>query len=202
MNIIGNGGLAKQIKDVVDSIHTYSISQKGKVTALLNAGYLQDDDERVHNPYIIGFATLDNISEREVAYHILANEEHRTIGTLISPYATVSQDAQIAEGGVVLHRAFIGPGASLDTNVLVGTGAIIEHDSLIGEHSVILTGAIVNGGCNIGCRCMIGSGAVIIHGINICDDVTIGAGAIVIEDITVPGTYVGNPCRIVGVPLP
>lgn len=195
MNIIGDGSLAKQIRDVIDSIHTYSISQKGKITALLNAGYLQDDDERVYNPYIIGFASFDNISEREVAYHILANEEHRTIGTLISPYATVSQDAVIDKGGVVLHRAFIGPGAVLDTNVLVGTGAIIEHDAMIGQHSVVLTGAIVNGNCNIGCRCMIGSGAVIIHGITICDDVTIGAGAVVIENITEPGTYVGNPCR-------
>jgi sugar O-acyltransferase (sialic acid O-acetyltransferase NeuD family) len=190
MNLIGNGSLAKQIKDVVSTINTYSISQKGRIR-------LTELD--LDASFIIGFASLDDISKREDMFDKL--KLGYKAGTIISPHATVSQDATIEEGGVILHHAFVGPGVLLDTNVLIGTAAVVEHDSLVGPHSVVLTGAIINGNCNIGSRCMIGSGAVLIHGIKICDDVTIGAGAVVIEDVTHPGTYVGNPARIVGVPI-
>ena len=56
-------------------------------------------------------------------------------------------------------------------------------------------GAILCGRTVIGNRCMIGAGAVVIDQIKICDDVTVGANAVVVKDITVPGTYVGNPAR-------
>jgi len=195
MNIIGNGSLAKQIKDVIDSFNTYSISCKGKIETVLGAEYLEDNDKRVNDSYLIGFASLDNLFVREEVFEHLC-KEGKQIGVIISPKATVSADAyHIGEGCVVLHNAFIGSKVFLEQNVLIGTGAIVEHDSCIGPHSVVLTGAIINGKCNIGQRCMIGSGAVIINNISICDDVKIGAGAVVTKHIDEPGTYVGIPAR-------
>ena len=44
----------------------------------------------------------------------------------------------------------------------------------------------------IGNRVSIGSNATILP-MRICDDVVIGAGAVVTKDITVSGTYAGNP---------
>lgn len=191
MNIIGSGGLAKQIKDVVNSFFTYSITYGGRITITEN------DDTK---PYVIGVGSLKEINVREEIYDKL-KKEGKKVGSIVAPSAKVSPDITMEEGAVILNNVFIGPGALLDVNVLIGTGAIVEHDVLIGQHTVILTGAIVNGNCNIGCRCMIGSGAVLIHGIKICDDVTIGAGAVVIEDIVEPGTYVGCPAERVGVPI-
>lgn len=177
MRIIGDGGLATQIKDVIDSFNCYSISARGRV---------QEAEIT-----IIGFASLEHLEKREEAF----NKYEKDIGTLIAPSATVSQDAYIDKGCVILHDAFVGPGTLLGLNVLVGTKAIIEHNSIIGNHSVVLTGAIVNGNCKIGRRCMIGSGAIIIQGIEICDDVKIGAGTVVIDNILESGIYVGNPSR-------
>ena len=176
MNLVGDGGLARQIRDVIDSFNCYSISCGGRV--------------QESTAWLVAFASLDSLEKREEAYDLL-QLEYKTIGTLISPKATVSPTARIEQGGVILHDVFIGPGASLDVNVLVGTRAVVEHGSLIGQHSVVLTGAIVNGGVNIGCRVMIGSGAIILQDVAICDDVKIGAGSIITKNITEPGVYVG-----------
>lgn len=194
MNIIGNGGLSKQIVDVVNTFTTYSITHKGRIKPQLNALYLSDVSSKINDSYIIGFAALNNLEEREAVVQHLFNEGKK-LDTIIAPSAIVSQDATIEPGAVILHKAFIGPGVLLDLNVLVGTGVIIEHDSMVGQHSVVLTGAIINGDCNIGCRNMIGSGAIIIQGIRTCDDVYIGAGAVVVKDILEPGTYIGNPAK-------
>jgi acetyltransferase-like isoleucine patch superfamily enzyme len=48
---------------------------------------------------------------------------------------------------------------------------------------------------SIGNRVYIGSGATILP-IAICDDVVIGAGAVVTRDIDKPGSYAGNPARL------
>ena len=187
MNLIGNGGLAKQIASVVDSFQTYSITYGGRIT-------LTDDDDS--KPYIIAFASMNDLSDREWMYNKLVGEG-KTIGSIVAPSAKVSPDIHLSRGAVILEGAYIGPGVHLDVKVLVGTRAIIEHDSNIGQHSIVLTGAIVNGGCNIGCRVMIGSGAVVINDITIVDDVTVGAGAVVVNDLIEPGTYVGCPARLI-----
>ena len=46
----------------------------------------------------------------------------------------------------------------------------------------------------IGNRVSIGSNATIMP-VNIVDDVVIGAGSVVTKDITISGTYAGNPAR-------
>ena len=47
----------------------------------------------------------------------------------------------------------------------------------------------------IGNRVSIGSNATILP-VRIVDDVVIGAGAVVTRDIATPGTYAGNPARL------
>jgi acetyltransferase-like isoleucine patch superfamily enzyme len=47
----------------------------------------------------------------------------------------------------------------------------------------------------IGSRVSIGSNATIMP-VTIVDDVVIGAGSVVTRDITAPGTYAGNPARL------
>ena len=47
----------------------------------------------------------------------------------------------------------------------------------------------------IGSNVSIGSNATILP-VNICDNVVIGAGSVVTKDIVKPGTYVGNPAKL------
>ena len=55
----------------------------------------------------------------------------------------------------------------IGANVLINTGAIIEHDTQISSHSQIAPGAILAGNVNVGEGSIIGMGARIIQGISI-----------------------------------
>lgn len=81
---------------------------------------------------------------------------------------------QVGEHGVQLMKGAIVYGSAvLGANVVVNTGAQIDHDCVIGSHCVIAPGAILCGGVMLGEACFI------------------GAGAIIVEDVTLdPGTFV------------
>ena len=74
---------------------------------------------------------------------------------------------------------------------------MLFRSSIIGDHVHVSTGAIVNGDCEIGDGCFIGSGAIISNGVKICSGTLIGAGSVVLRDISVSGTYMGNPVRFI-----
>lgn len=98
--------------------------------------------------------------------------------------------------------SIICPGSILTTNITIGKHVIINlnctihHDVKIGNFSTISPGVNLCGNVKVGELCFIGANSVIREKISICDNVTIGAGAVVVKDITEPGIYIGNPCKI------
>lgn len=117
--------------------------------------------------------------------------------TLIDNHAVVSPRARIGDGTVILRNAFVNAGAIIGANCIINTGAMIEHSSIIGNHVHISTGVIINGDCTVGDGCFVGSGAIVSNGVSICANTLIGAGSVVYRDITIPGTYMGNPVRFI-----
>ena len=115
--------------------------------------------------------------------------------TLVSPRAQVGFEAQLGRGVFVAHLAHVGPAAVIRDGCIVNTGAVIDHESMIGRCTHVSVNATVAGRCTIGDRVFLGAGAVVIDGITIADDVTVGAGAAVVCDLREPGTYVGVPAR-------
>lgn len=107
--------------------------------------------------------------------------------------------ASFGIGVHLLTGCKIGVNARINDNVTINTGAIIEHDVIIGAHSHIAPGAVICGSCEIGERCFIGAGAIVADGIKIGNDCIIGAGAVVIRDVLDNQTVVGNPARAIGV---
>lgn len=112
--------------------------------------------------------------------------------SIISPLSVVTPNSFIGEGCAVLSGAIINR-ATLSRHVVVNTGAIIEHDCVLGDNTFIGPGAIVGGGVSIGDDCFIGLGAKIRNGISISSGITVGMGAIVTRDLTEPGIYYGSP---------
>jgi acetyltransferase-like isoleucine patch superfamily enzyme len=115
-------------------------------------------------------------------------------------------------------RAFIGPFVEIQRGVEIGSGTRIQSHSFVCElvtigsdcvvaHGVMFindtyaTGRPAGGDRNLwkptrlGDRVYVGSNATILP-VSICSDVVIGAGAVVTRDILVPGTYAGNPARL------
>jgi len=113
---------------------------------------------------------------------------------------------------------FIGPFVEIQKDVTIGRGTRIQSHSFIcelvtiGQDCIVAHGVMFindlfsNGGpargdkkfwkpTQVGSRVSIGSNATILP-VQICDDVVIGAGSVVTRDISVPGTYAGNPARL------
>ena len=125
-------------------------------------------------------------------------EEYEKIGarfeSLIAPTAIITPNSRIGEGcaimaGAIINRAF------LSENVIVNSGAIVEHDCKIGKNSFVGPGAVIGGFTSIGENCFIGLGAKIGNGLTIGDNITVAMGAIVNRDLTEPGIYHGFPLK-------
>lgn len=114
--------------------------------------------------------------------------------TIIAPTAVVTCHSEVGEGCAVLHRAVVNR-ARLGRNVVVNTGAIVEHDCIIGDNSFVGPGAVIGGGVRIGRNCFVGLGANIRNGVEIADGIAIGMGTVVTRDLISPGFYRGNPLR-------
>ena len=109
---------------------------------------------------------------------------------------------------------FVGPFCEIQRSVTIGRGTRVQSHTLICElvtigeecfigHGVMFVNDRFRGGpargdrsrweaTVVGNRVSIGSNATLLP-VHICDDVVIGAGSVVTRDITVPGTYAGNP---------
>lgn len=89
-----------------------------------------------------------------------------------------------------------------------GVGLVVHAGTRIGSdvtlrHNVTL-GARERGGAapRIGDHADIGAGALIIGPMTIGEGAQVGAGSVVLHDVPSHGTVVGNPGRLVGVPVP
>lgn len=112
---------------------------------------------------------------------------------------------------------FVGPFVEIQANVIIGPGTRIQSHSFICEHvtigarcfighGVIFANDLFRAGAPdpdsanwgrtfIKDEVSIGSNATILP-VRICRGAVIGAGAVVTRDILIPGTYAGNPARL------
>lgn len=110
--------------------------------------------------------------------------------SLISENTLISRSTKVGEGSAVLPGAILNK-VTAGTNVVVNSGAIIEHDSIVGNNCFIGPGAVIGGNVNIGDDCFIGLGAKIRNGVSIPSGTIIGMGSLVTKDIHEPGIYYG-----------
>lgn len=115
--------------------------------------------------------------------------------TLISPHAIVTEHSEVGKGSAIMTGAIINR-AKLGKHVVVNSGAIVEHDCMVGDNSFIGPGAVIGGFTQIGENCFIGLGARIGNGLRIGANVTVAMGAVVNKDLTEPGIYHGNPLKL------
>lgn len=114
---------------------------------------------------------------------------------LVHPSAFVADSATLEPGTQVMPGASIGPNARLGRGVLVNTGAILDHDVVVAQASVIDPGAVLTGRVRVGREVEIGSGAVLIPDSAVGDGATVGAGAVVVQPVEAGTTVVGVPAR-------
>lgn len=115
---------------------------------------------------------------------------------VVHPSAVISPDAEVGEGAVIAHGAFIGSLARVGKNFYGAKGASIGHDAVIGDHVRVGVGAFVGGHAVIGENAFIGSGAMLKDRIRIGEYSVVGIGSAVFSDVESNTTVMGNPARI------
>lgn len=119
------------------------------------------------------------------------------LSVIVHPSATVSKDAILGPGSVVLAQAVINIDAVIGMAAIINSGAVVEHDCCLGKGVHISPNATLAGGANVGDGSWIGLGASIVQRINIGSQVIVGAGSVIIQDVPDQVTVVGIPARVV-----
>ena len=112
----------------------------------------------------------------------------------VGPFTEIQKGVVIGDRCRIQSHSFICELVTIGNDCFIGHGVMFINDTFS-------SGAPAGGDSSkwkstkIGNRVSIGSNATLLP-VSICDDVVIGAGAVVTKDITEPGTYVGNPTRM------
>lgn len=196
--IIGTGGHASVITDIIKALNDYTI--KGYLDDAYNR-YTQSDDliydgiehiERYKGCYFV-IAIGDN-QQRAAVYHRLGLDD-KYFATIIHPTATISSNVTIQAGTVVMHHAVIQANTCIAKQCIINTKACVEHDNDIRSFTHIGPNATLAGNVHVGSKCLLGASATVIPNITIQDNVVVGAGSTVINDIQSDLTVVGSPAK-------
>jgi sugar O-acyltransferase (sialic acid O-acetyltransferase NeuD family) len=116
--------------------------------------------------------------------------------TVIHPTAHLSPSARLGKGCHLLPQSVVHTRSILGNNVLINSGAIVEHDCVLGNHVHVATGAMIAGGVEIGWGTLVGIGATVRQGVRIGKEAIIGAGAAVVRDVPDKVVAMGVPAKV------
>lgn len=201
--LVGGGGHCKSVIDVAESagyeiLGVLDMPENVGKDVLAYKVIGTDDDIPAYADNVEFVITVgqikSNATRKKIAERIA--KAGGKLATVIAVDAYVSKYAEIGEGTVVMHKAFVNAGAKVGKNCIINTMVNIEHDVVICDFCHISTGAMVNGDCKIERNCFIGSQCVLANGITISEGIILGAGSFVRKSITEQGVYFGNPATI------
>ena len=197
--LIGGGGHCKSCIDVIEKEDKYTISGILEKTDKPNEdilGYpILGTDDMIEGLAAEGYLFLITVGQikspliREKIFQRVKSANGK-LPVIISPFASVSRHAQIAEGTIVMHHVLVNADAKVGSCCILNSGCLIEHDSTIGDFCHISTSAVVNGTVTIGNKCFIGSKSLINNNLTICDSVIVPSGSKTTLNITKPGIFV------------
>jgi sugar O-acyltransferase (sialic acid O-acetyltransferase NeuD family) len=201
--VIGGGGHAKVVIGVLKkSAHdVVGYTDRRDRGAILSVPYLGDDDIlaefiRIQGRCwaIVGVGKTD-VSARRITLQTELGALGFEFPVIISPRAVVNEEIGLGPGTAVLDGVVVNSGTEVGRACILNTHSTVEHDCRIGDNVHIAPGVTLSGGVTIGDNCMIGTGSNIIQKVSICADCLVGAGSTVVKDMTIPGTYAGNPAK-------
>lgn len=206
MVIIGAGGLATQIMDVIERTHSNEkILFFDNVTSFASTPLKFErpiltslEDIIIHSQndsdiLVMGLANL--AAKKEIVLYVKKNLLSFT--TIIAQSVLLGKhNVTIGTGSVILEHCIIESNVSIGEMCLINTSSKIFHDSTIGDFTEIAPNCSILGRCTIGKNVFIGANATLLPDICIGDDAIIGAGSIVTKNVEAGTKVKGNPAKI------
>ncbi len=200
--LVGLGGHAHSVADSIEQGGKYNIIGFLDKEEMLGKRFrdyrvLGTDDameryyaDGVRNAFVtIGFLGYGSVRER--LYNRL-KEAGYTLPDIIDGTAVVSDHVKLAEGIFVGRKAVLNAGAEIGKMSIINTGAIVEHDCMVGAFTHIAVGSVLCGGVSVGSRTLVGANAVVIQERRIGNHCIVGAGSVVRKDMEDNRMMLGN----------
>jgi sugar O-acyltransferase (sialic acid O-acetyltransferase NeuD family) len=116
--------------------------------------------------------------------------------TLIHPRAHLSPTVQIGSGSLVYPHVTLTSGVRIGNHVTILANVVVNHDTVIGDYSIVASAASLSGSVRIGTCCYIGAGGHLIQGALVGDGSLVGMGSVVIRNVPARTVVAGNPARV------
>lgn len=113
------------------------------------------------------------------------------------PLSTIDDTVKYGEAVFVGAGAHILVNSVIGDNVIINTGSSIDHDCVVEDHSQITAGVRLAGGTKIGKRCFLGMGVITIPGVNVANNVQAMAGSVIVKDIEESFMVGGYPAKVI-----
>ena len=185
--VVGAGGHGASTLELVESMGTFRIV--GLFDDFRPQGFL------VRGYEVLG--TVDQLSRKPLSAELVAiglghtpknnprvevvkrlQRAGYSLPILISPHAQVSKFAGIGKGASVHAGCVVNAGAVIGEFSIINSGAIVEHDVVVGSNCHIAPGAIILGGARIGDQTFVGAGAIVFPNVDVASGSIVPAGSV------------------------
>jgi len=119
------------------------------------------------------------------------------VAGLVAATANRASGNRAAPSIIMCPNSVISAGAKVGAHVHLNLGALVGHDTVIGNYCTLSCQTDIMGGVELGEGVFVGSGARVLPGVKVGAWAKIGAGSVVFRDVAAGETVMGNPARSV-----
>lgn len=115
--------------------------------------------------------------------------------TIAHPTAIVSPTARIGPGTYIGANVVVNGRAEIGAHAILNTACVVEHDCTIGENAHIAPRAVLGGGARVGDDTLIGIGATVLPLVTVGNRCVVSGGGAAAHDVPDRTTAIGVPAR-------
>ncbi len=202
--VYGASGHAKVLLDILERVSEYEI------VGLIDDNPELAGEEVFGHRVLGGREILGEVKNLGVEAGIVGIGDNKIRGALanrvlehglelisaIHPSVCISRGVHIGPGCAMMANAVVNADSSLGANVIINTGATVDHDSVICDCVHLSPGVHLAGGVAVGTYSHLGTGVVVIPNISIGAHVSVAAGSVVTKNLPNGIAAAGVPARV------
>lgn len=208
--IIGAGGLARQVHDVVVAINDQAVLEDAPAPFEF-LGFVAEADAQTHllsprgpllggddmlpslpegTHYVIGIGT-GSVRKKLSA---IAESAGLKAATLIHPSTSIGKfGIEIGSGSIICSQVAITTDIRLGLHVFLDLSVTVGHDAILNSFVSIYPSSSISGNVVLEEGVTVGTGARVLQGLTVGADSFVGAGAVVVKDVPARSIVVGVP---------